>query len=34
MSSLGAVCGLLLAWWSTRLLSSLTVPLPIPLVFN
>ncbi|HMB80786.1 MAG TPA: ABC transporter permease, partial [Vicinamibacterales bacterium] len=34
MSSLGALCGLLLAWWSTRLLSSLTVPLPIPLVFD
>ena len=34
MSSLGAAGGLLLAWWATRILSSLTVPLPIPLVFD
>ena len=34
LSSLGAAGGLLLAWWATRILSSLTVPLPIPLVFD
>ncbi len=34
MSTLGAAVGLLFAYWSTAILSALTIPLPIPLVFN
>ena len=34
MSLLGAVGGLLLAWWATRVVESLSLPLPIPLAFD
>ena len=34
MSLLGAAGGLLLAWWSTTLVSAMSLPLPIPLVFD
>jgi macrolide transport system ATP-binding/permease protein len=34
MSMLGAVGGLLLAWWATRVVESLSLPLPIPLAFD
>ncbi len=34
MSLLGAVGGLLLTWWSTRLLGALSLPIPIPLAFD
>ena len=34
MSLLGAAGGLLLAWWSTRLLAAMSLPTPIPLAFD
>ncbi len=34
MSLLGAAGGLLLTWWSTRLLGALSLPIPIPLAFD
>ena len=34
MSLLGAVGGLLLAWWATSAIASINVPLPIPLAFD
>jgi predicted permease len=34
LSALGAAGGVLLAWWATRGLASLTLPIPIPLAFD
>jgi predicted permease len=34
LSALGAAGGLFLAWWGTRMVSSLTLPLPVPLAFD
>ncbi len=34
MSLVGAVGGVLLAWWATRMIASLSLPLPIPLAFD
>jgi predicted permease len=34
LSGFGAAGGILLAWWVTRLVSSLNVPLPVPLAFD
>jgi predicted permease len=34
MSGLGAVAGVALAWWMTRIVSALSLPIPIPLVFD
>jgi macrolide transport system ATP-binding/permease protein len=34
LSAFGAAGGILLAWWVTRVVSSLSVPLPVPLAFD
>ena len=34
MSLLGATGGLLLAWWTTSILASISLPVPFPLVFD
>ena len=34
MSLIGAAVGILLAWWVTRLAASVSLPLPVPLVFD
>jgi putative ABC transport system permease protein len=34
MSTLGAVAGVLLAWWCTSIVASITLPLPFPLALN
>jgi len=34
MSIVGAAAGVLLAWWATRLLQAIPLPLPIPLAFD
>jgi predicted permease len=34
MSAIGAGAGILLAWWITRVVTSLSLPSPIPLVFD
>jgi putative ABC transport system permease protein len=34
MSALGAVVGVLLAWWTTRLLMTIHLPTPLPLAFD
>jgi len=34
MSALGAAGGILLAWWATRVIGSLNLPIPIPLAFD
>ena len=34
LSSIGAVVGMLLAWWITRVVASLSLPTPIPFAFD
>jgi predicted permease len=34
LSALGAAAGILLAWWVTRVVSTLNLPIPIPLAFD
>ena len=34
MSALGAAAGLVLAWWITRAVASLQLPLPFPIAFD
>ncbi|HZT75972.1 MAG TPA: ABC transporter permease [Vicinamibacterales bacterium] len=34
MSAIGAVAGVLLAWWATRLLMTIHLPTPLPLAFD